>query len=92
MLTSISTTAMSVLSRILSASLAEVALMQVLTQLRKDHLVAQQLGRLIVDHQDVDFLVRMSSALVLLGPNSEVPIRAPTGAATCAARKAAVRC
>ena len=30
---------------------------QILAQLREYHLVAQQFGRLVVDHQDIDFLI-----------------------------------
>ena len=56
MLTSISTTAMSVFSRMFKRLACRRRLDQVLTQIREDHLVAQELGWLIVHHQDVDFL------------------------------------
>ena len=51
---------------------------QVLAQLAQNHLIAEQLGRLIVDQQDVDFIA------VMCAP--------PSDAATSAARTAAVRC
>ena len=57
MLTSISTTAMSVFSRISRASFAEVGFDQVLAQFAEHDLIAEQLGRLIIHHEDVDFLV-----------------------------------
>ena len=46
----------SVLSRMPSASLRRVGLDQVLAQLVEDDLVAQELGRLVVDQQDVDLV------------------------------------
>ena len=82
MQTSIRTTATSFLSRNSSASRAEVALIEVLAELAQDHLVGEQLGRLIVDQQDVDLVV--SHHRSLHGQLSD--------AATCATRRAAARC
>ena len=56
MQTSIRTTATSFLSRCSSASRAEVALIRFSPSSAQDHLVAEQLRRLIVDQQDVDLV------------------------------------
>ena len=58
---------------------------QILAQLGEDHLVAQELGGLVVHHQDVDFLVRSHRF-------SEPGILLLNDAATCAARRATARC
>ena len=47
--------------RMPSASLAEDALIRFLAELLQDHLVGEELGRLIVDQQDVDLIVVTSS-------------------------------
>ena len=54
MQTSTSSTATSVLSSCSSASRADEALIRFSPELAEDHLVAQQLRRLVVDQQDVD--------------------------------------
>ena len=57
MQTSISTTATSVFSRVLQRLPCGRRLDQVLAELRQDRLVGEQLRRLIVDEQDVDFVL-----------------------------------
>ena len=57
MLTSISTTAISFFNRMLSASLADSGFDEVLPKFGENDLVAEQLGRLVVHHQDVDFRI-----------------------------------
>ena len=61
MQTSISTTATSFLSRNCSASRAEARLDQIFAELAQDHLVSEQLRRLVVDQQDVDLVGDVSS-------------------------------
>ena len=46
---------------------------QVLSQLGKNHLIAQELARLVVDHENVCFLVRRHSSLSL----APVPVSFP---------------
>ena len=55
--TSIRTTAISVFSRCSSASLPDDALIRFSPSSRRIDLVGQQLGRLVVDQQDVDLVV-----------------------------------
>ena len=81
MQTSMSTTATSFFSRNVQRLSRGVGLDEVLAQLGQDDLVAQQLGRLIVDQQDVDRILRHHIQALSL-----------SGAATCAARRAAAPC
>ena len=57
MLTSIKTTAMLVFSKCSRASRPELALIRFSSQFTENHLITEQLGWLIIHHEDVDFLV-----------------------------------
>ena len=69
-----------VLQQLLQRLARRVALIRFSPSSLEDHLVAQQLGRLVVDQQDVDLVVRRPCIAVL------------SDAATCAAPTAAARC
>jgi hypothetical protein len=72
-----------VLEELFERLLAGRGLDQVFPQVLKDHLVGHELGRVIIDQQDADFLVWVARHL----RHSTL-----SGAATCAAPKAIVRC
>ena len=64
MLTSVSTTAMSFFSRCSSASVAGSGLDEVFAEVAEDHFIAEQLRRLIVDHENVYLLADVSGRLL----------------------------
>ena len=98
MLTSISTTAMSIFNSCSSASLAGSGLDQILAQFAEDGFIAQQLGGLIVHHQNVHFFVLHSVAVCLSARTLQLIASAllqnltSIGAATCATPKETAPC
>ena len=56
---------------------------QVLAELAQDDLVAQQLGRLIIDQQDVDLVVRAVDGRATSSFSDAATSAAPTAAARC---------
>ena len=70
--------------KLLQRLIRRAGLDQVLPELAEDHLIAEQLPRLVVDQQNVDLVLRAHGAVF--------HITRPSGAATSAMRRAAVRC
>ncbi len=85
---------MSFFSRTSRASFAEAAFDQVLAQSTEHDLIAEQLGRLIIYHENVDFLVRAHDLHVLstqVSVATRLPRPAAIDEATCAATRAVAR-